>query len=86
MSWKKSPFLIFQVLGLLVSTLAADEKYSVLNRNNRTIPIQLQLSQKQKTFAQFFAAFLKSRLNFIYFEKKITLIDFVFQKLRPPKM
>ena len=30
----------------------------------------MQLSQKQKTFSQFFAAFLKSRLNFEYFGKK----------------
>ena len=30
----------------------------------------MQLSQKQKTFSQFFAAFLKFRLNFKYFEKK----------------
>ena len=58
------------MLGVLLSTLAADEKFSVLNRDNKTIPIQLQLSQKQKTFAQFFAAFLKSRLIFFYFEKK----------------
>ena len=77
--------LTWQLLGLLVNTLAADEKYPLLNRDNLAIPIQMQLSQKQKTFAQFLAEFLKSRLNFIYFEKKITLIDFVFQKLRPPK-
>ena len=30
----------------------------------------MQLSQKQKTFSQFLAAFLKSRLNFKHFEKK----------------
>ena len=29
----------------------------------------MQLSQKQ-TFSQFFASFLKSMLNFTYFEKK----------------
>ena len=28
------------------------------------------LSQKQKTFPQFFAAFLKSTLNFEHFQKK----------------
>ena len=32
--------------------------------------IQMQLSQKQKYFSGFFAAFLKSRLNSKYFEKK----------------
>ena len=44
-----------------VNTLATDEKYPVLNRENLTIPIQMQLSQKQKTFSEFFYEFLKSR-------------------------
>ena len=60
LSWKKSLLLTCQILGLLVNTLAADEKYPVLNRDNLTIPIQMELSQKQKTFSDFFAAFLKS--------------------------
>ena len=34
------------------------------------ILFQMQLSQKKKTFSHFFAAFLKSRFNFEYFEKK----------------
>ena len=67
---KKSLLLTCQILGLLVNTLAADEKYPVLNRDNLTIPIQMQLSEKQKTFSQFFAAFLKFTLNFEHFEKK----------------
>ena len=70
LSWKKSLLLTCKILGLLVNTLATDEKYPVLNRENLTIPIQMQLSQKQKTFSEFFAAFLKFRVNFEYFEKK----------------
>ena len=58
-----------QILGLLVNTLPADEKYLVLNRDNLTIPIEKQLSQKQDTFSRLFAVFLKSRVNFQYFEK-----------------
>ena len=57
-------------LGTAYYTLPTDEKYPLLNTENLTIPIQMQLSQKKKTFSQFFAAFLKSRLNFEYFEKK----------------
>ena len=53
-----------QILGLRVNTLATNEKYPVLKRENLTIPIQMQLSQKQKTFFEFFAAFLKFGLNF----------------------
>ena len=55
-------------MELLVNLLAADEKYPVLNRDNLTIPIQMQLYQKQKTFSQFSAGFLKSTLYFKYFE------------------
>ena len=58
------------MLRLLVNTLATNEKYLVLNRDNLTIPIQMQLSQKQKTSSPFLAAFWKSRLNFKYFETK----------------
>ena len=67
---KKSLLLTCEILGLLVNTLAANEKYPVLNRDNLTIPIQMQLSQKHKTFCQFFTPFLKSRWNFEYFDKK----------------
>ena len=68
---EKSLLLARQILGLLVNTLAADEKYPILNRDNLTIPIQMQLSQKQKLFSEFFATFLKSTINFKYFEKRI---------------
>ena len=70
LSWKKSLLLICQILGLLVDTLAADNKYPVLNRENLMIPIWMQLSKQQKTFCESFAAFLKSSLNFIHFEKE----------------
>ena len=33
-------------------------------------PIHIQLSQKLKTFSQFFQGFSKSRLNFEHFQKK----------------
>ena len=62
--------LTSKILLNLFNTLAVDEKYSFLNRDNLTIPIQMQLSQKQKTFSQFLAIFLKSKLNLEYFRKK----------------
>ena len=70
LSWITSLLLICQILGVLVNTLAADEKCRVLNRDNLTIPIQMQLSEKQKSFSIIFTAFLKCRLNFQYFETK----------------
>ena len=83
---KKSLLLTCTMLGLLVNTLATNEKYLVLNRNNLTIPTQIQLSEKQKTLSEFFPALFKSKLNLKYFEKKnMTLTAFVFPKLRTLK-
>ena len=42
----------------------------VVNRDNLTVPIQMQLPEKEKTFSEFFPTFLKSRLNFKYFGEK----------------
>ena len=73
-----------KILGLFVNTLTDDDKYCLLYRDNLTQPIQIRLSQKQKTFSQFFSAFLKSTLNFEHFQKKMTLIACVFPKLPSP--
>ena len=45
----------------------------------------MQFSKKQKVFSEFVAVFLKSPLNFEYFQKKMTLKAFVFSKLRTLK-
>ena len=50
--------------------MTAVDKCSLPNRDNLTQPIHKELSQKLKTFSQFFLAFLKSRLNFELFQKK----------------
>ena len=78
-------FFTCQILGLLVNTLTANENYPVLDRDNLMIPIQMHLSQKQKTFSQFLGGFSKSTLNFKYCEKKMATRDFVIPKLRTPK-
>ena len=66
----KSLVLICKILGLLVNTLTADDKYSPLNRHNLFQDLQMILSTKQKTFSEFFFAFSKSRFNFENFQKK----------------
>ena len=77
MTWKTlTPFF---------KTLTADDMYSLLSRDNLKQPNQMHLSQKQKTFPQFFCAFLKSTSNFQDSEKKMTVIAYVFPKLRTPK-
>ena len=57
------------MLRLFVDTLTADDKHYLLNGENLTRPIQMRLSQKQKSFSQFFFAFSKSILNFKHFKK-----------------
>ena len=70
LSNKKSLLLRCKISRLFINTLSANGKYSLFNRDNLTEPIQMQLSRKQKTFSEFFSAFLKSSLNFEHFQKK----------------
>ena len=55
---------------MFVNTLTADDKYSLLNRDNLTQPIRTILSQKHKAFSAFFLAFSKCTLNFEHFQNK----------------
>ena len=62
--------VLSKILRLFVNTLTDDDKYSLLNRDNLTQPIQILLSWKQKTFSGFLSPFLNCALNFEYFQKK----------------
>ena len=62
--------MIRKILRLFVNTLTVNDKHYLLNRDNLTQPIQMQLTEKQKTFSQFSFPFLKSLLSFKYFPKK----------------
>ena len=62
--------VLCKFLRLLVNTLTADEKYSLLYRENLTQPMQILLSQKRKSFPQLFCQILKPTLNFAHFQKK----------------
>ena len=66
---KKSLLVTCKISKLSPNKLSADGKYSLLKRENLTQPIQMQLSQKQKTFSEFFSKFLRSSLNFEHFGK-----------------
>ena len=61
--------MIHKNLRMLVNTLTVNGKHYLLNRNNLTQPIQMQLSEKQKTFSKYIFAFLKSILNFKHLPK-----------------
>ena len=47
--------------------------------------IQMHLSQKQKIFSELFFPFFEFVLNFKHFQKKMTLIAYVFPKLSTTK-
>ena len=53
-----------KILRLFVNILTVDEKHYLLNRDNLTQAIQMELSQKQKSFSEFLFVFSKSMLNF----------------------
>ena len=72
MHWKKSLLVIQKILKLFPSTLTVDDNHYLLNRDNLTQSIQMQLYQKQKKFSEFFVTFLKSILNFKHMAKKDT--------------
>ena len=66
----------------------SNDKHYLFNRDNLTQPIQMQLSQKQNTFSQFFFFFLtvlKSILNFIHFPKRNDLDIWSISGITGPK-
>ena len=67
--FKKSVLVIRKILRLFFNTFTADDKHYLLNSDNLGELIQMQLSQKQKTFCQFSFAFLKSLLNYKHLQK-----------------
>ena len=63
MHWKKSVLVILKILRLFANTLIVDEKHYMLNRDNLTQPIQMQLYQEQKIFSEFFSSISKIYLK-----------------------
>ena len=74
-----------KILRLFVNTLNGDDKYSLLNRGYLTQPFKMHSSQIEKDFCQLFGPFFKSTSNFEHFQRKMTLIGYVFPKLQTPK-
>ena len=67
LSDKKSLLVTWKFSRLFPKRLSADGKYCLLNRDNLTQPIQMQLSRKRKSFSDFLSAVSKSSLNFEHF-------------------
>ena len=64
------PLVSGEMLGLSLNTLTSYSKYPVQGCENLQLPIQMQLSEKPKTFSEFFVPFPDSTANFEHFEKK----------------
>ena len=67
---EKSLLVIHKILIVFVNTLTADDKHYLLNRDNLTQPIQMQLYQKQKSFSEFFSDISKIYIKLETFAKK----------------
>ena len=70
LGWKKSPLVIWKIVGHFVNALTADDNYFLLKRGNLLQHFQMQLSKKQKIFSHFFLHFRNSYLILIIFKKK----------------
>ena len=68
--FERSFLVTWNVLRLFVNTLTANDKYSLISKDNLMQTIQKHLSQKQNKFSPFFSAFFESALNFKHFQKK----------------
>ena len=62
--------MLYEILRPFVNGLTSDDKYSSTNMKNLPQQYQTPLSPKQKTFSQFFIAFLKCAWNLEHFQKK----------------
>ena len=60
----------YEILRPFVNGLTADGEYSSTNMKNLQQQFQTPLSPKQKTFSEFFIAFLKCAWNLEHFQKK----------------
>ena len=81
MEFQKSLLEAWKFFSPFFNTFTTDDKYSLIRRENWMQTFQMHLSQKQNVFSQFFSAFFESALNFEHFQKKMTLITYVFPKL-----
>ena len=56
--------MICKVLKLFVNAFTVGDKYSLRDRYNLTQPIQMQLSEKEKTLSQFFFSIIEIYIKF----------------------
>ena len=85
MELQKSLLDTWKFFRPFLNTLTANDKYSLISKDKWMQTIQMHLSQKPKNLSQFFSLFFESALNFEHFQKKMTLIAYVFRNLPTTK-
>ena len=85
MELQKSLLETWKFFSRFFNILTADDKYSLISRDNWMQTIQMRLSQKQKIFSEFLSSFFESALNFEHFQKEMPLIAYVILKLPTTK-
>ena len=85
MELQKSLLDTWKLFSRFLNTLTTGENYSLVSRDNCMQTIVMHLSQTQKVLSEFCAAFFEFALNFEHFQKKMTLIAYVFPKLPSTK-
>ena len=85
MELQKSLLDTWKFFSRFLNTLTTGDNYSLVSRDNWMQTIQMHFSKKQKVFSKFFTAFFEFALNFEHFQKRMTLIAYVFPKLPTTK-
>ena len=86
LSWKKSVLVKSRILGLFANTLTADDKYSLLNRDNvNAVNSDSSIKVTKIFFSMLFLCFWNLYLILNIWKKKNTLIADVFGKLETAK-
>ena len=65
-----SPLEVGEIFRVFLNILTAEHKYPVQDCQNLQLPIQMQLSEKRKTFSESFVTFQECTSNFKQFERK----------------
>ena len=65
-----SPLMLGKILAVFVNTVTADGKYPLQDWESAPLPTQMELSDKQKAFSEFFLPFPESTSNFKLLKKK----------------
>ena len=73
--------MLYEILRPFVNGLTADDKNSSTNMKNLPKQFQTPLSHQQKTFSEFFIAFLKCEWKLEHFPKKDEYPSLIFSEI-----